>query len=154
MPLHDPVAVYNAATNIEAHVVRTALLNAGIEAHVTEDVSQVGTWMLGLLPEIHRPQVWVDREHIDRARPVLVEYDRARAVQAGALSLQAIDAPPIDVLCEDCGQRTLFGAALRGSIQRCPHCGAYVDVGQDDFWEQWQGADDAEDETESKQDSP
>ena len=65
MALHDPVAVYNAANNVEAHLVRNALLTSGVEAHVTEDVSQVGTWAFGLLPEIHKPQVWVERQDIE-----------------------------------------------------------------------------------------
>ena len=52
MALRDPVAVYNAANNIEAHFVRNVLVHSGVEAFVTEDISQVGTWMFGLIPEI------------------------------------------------------------------------------------------------------
>ena len=31
MALHDPVAVYNAASNVEAHLVRNVLADSGIE---------------------------------------------------------------------------------------------------------------------------
>jgi len=57
MPLQNPVAVYNAANNIEAQLICNFLNDAGIEAYLTSDVSQAGTWMFGLLPEIHKPQV-------------------------------------------------------------------------------------------------
>ena len=38
MALRDPVAVYNAASNVEAHLVQNALVSGGVEAHVTEHV--------------------------------------------------------------------------------------------------------------------
>jgi hypothetical protein len=34
MALRDPVAVYNAASNTEAHVVRQGLISADVDAHV------------------------------------------------------------------------------------------------------------------------
>ncbi len=42
MALHDPVAVDNAANNVEAHLLGDMLVKAGAEAFVTEDVAQVG----------------------------------------------------------------------------------------------------------------
>ena len=30
--------------------------------------------------------------------------------------------------CEDCGKPTTFPASKQGSVQTCPHCGAYLDV--------------------------
>lgn len=36
--LRDPVAVFNADTNVEAQLVRTLLVDAGVEAFVVEDV--------------------------------------------------------------------------------------------------------------------
>ena len=44
-----------------ATTARPSRLTSEVEAYVTEDVSQVGTWVGGLIPEIHKPQV-------DRAR--------------------------------------------------------------------------------------
>jgi hypothetical protein len=40
MPFRDPFAAYNAASNIEAHLVCNLLTEAGIEAVVIEDVSR------------------------------------------------------------------------------------------------------------------
>ena len=37
--------------------------------------------------------------------------------------------PEIEVVCDECGQRSAFPAAQGGSVQQCRHCGAYVDVG-------------------------
>src|SRR5262249_12078707 len=96
MPLSDPVAVYNAASNEEAHLVKAALVGAGVEAPVTEGLSVVGGWVGGLVPEIHKPQVWVDRADVDRAAPVLEEYDRRAAERASAQQAGL----PVEVVCE------------------------------------------------------
>jgi hypothetical protein len=51
MALQNPVAVYNASSNVEAQLLRSLLAESGIEAFAIDDVSQVGTWVFGLLPE-------------------------------------------------------------------------------------------------------
>lgn len=73
MALRDPAAAYNAANNIEALFLRDRLIEAGIEAFVIEDVSQVGAWIGGLVPEIHKPQVFVERADLERATPAQPE---------------------------------------------------------------------------------
>ncbi len=135
MTLHDPVAVYDAATNVEAHLVRTLLVEEGIEAQVVEDLSTGGLWMFGLLPGIHKPQVWVQRADLQRAQPLLVEYERQEAERQAAHQQAAATGEPIKVTCEDCGQAAMFPAEHQGTVQECPHCGAYVDVGEiEPFW--------------------
>jgi hypothetical protein len=142
MALRDPVAVYNAANNLEAHFIRNALLSSGIDAFVTEDVSQVGTWVFGLIPEIHKPQVWVERTDIERAKPILEDYERRCAQRRNADTDAATEeGSPIEVACEACGRHTTFSASQRGSVQQCPNCGAYVDVGEDELPEGWSGSD-------------
>ena len=133
MALRDPVAVYNAATNVEAQLVRLALIEAGVEAFATEDLSNVGIWMLGLLPEIHKPQVWVERDDMARAKPVLDQYEREAEGrrQADREMLSAggpVTGAQIDAVCEECGQSASFPASRSGTVQDCPHCGAYMDV--------------------------
>ncbi len=76
MALRDPVAVYNAADNVDAHLVCNALVQAGVEAFAVDDVSAVGLWWGGGLPEIHKPQVWTERADIERVKPLLDEYER------------------------------------------------------------------------------
>lgn len=128
MALHDPIAAYNAASNAEALFVRDALIAAGIEAFVIEDVSQAGTWMGGFIPEIHKPQVWIEREDIERAKAVLNEFERRVAVR-NAPSIADETESWVEATCEGCGRKTAFPASVEGSVQECPKCGAYLDVG-------------------------
>jgi hypothetical protein len=129
MALQNPVAVYVAATNVEAQMLKLRLIDAGIEAFVSEDLSTAGLWMLGLLPGIHKPQVWVSQSCVDQARPVLDGYESHAAERRRVRQqVDSSDASPIKVLCEECGQTSLFPSAKSGSIQDCPRCGAYVDV--------------------------
>jgi hypothetical protein len=137
MAIRDPVAVYNAANNVEANLVKMALINSGVQAFVTEDISQVGVWAFGLLPEIHKPQVWVERADIERAKPILEEYERRALEQGAAAPGDGATGSPIELVCEECGQRGSFPATQRGSVQQCPHCKAYVDVGGDDVNAEW-----------------
>jgi len=65
--LPSPVPVYSAANDVEAHWICNLLSDAGVEAFVTED-AQVG--------QIPRPQVWVDRRFVERAKPILQDYER------------------------------------------------------------------------------
>ena len=86
MALRDPVAVFNADTNVEAHCVRTLLVDAGIGAFVVEDVSYVGTCTLGTLPEINKPQVWVERADAEKgvgvSRPVRTPDRRTGSIRS------------------------------------------------------------------------
>jgi hypothetical protein len=148
MALRDPVAVYNAASNVEALFVRDGLIAAGIEAFVIEDVSQVGAWVGGLVPEIHKPQVWVERTDMARAIPILDEFEERAARRRGGISDGDAARPPIDVVCEECGGHASFSAAQEGSVQQCPHCSAYLDVGDFELPEGWVDADGGPQQTE------
>ena len=128
MGLRDPLAVYNAANNIEARLVCNLLNDAGIEAHTTEDVSPVGVCVFGLISEIHKPQVWTDRADIDRVKPMLEEYERQQAQRRQSDLRRTTDGTTLIATCEECGQDAVFPAAQVGTVQDCPHCGAYMDV--------------------------
>ena len=118
MALHDPVAVYNAANNVEAHLLRNVLGTAGIEAFAMEDFS-----------EIHKPQVWVERADIHRVKPILDDYERRAGDLRDIVSQDEVQAESeIETLCEECGARAAFPASQLGSVQQCQNCGAYVDV--------------------------
>jgi hypothetical protein len=134
MGLQDPVIAYNAATNVEAQLIKLLLASAGIEAAATEDLSLAGVWMFGVLPEIHKPQVWVSSHDQARAQQILEDYERELAERTQASEDQP-GAETIEVVCEDCHRASTFPSSQRGTVQDCPHCGAYVDVG---------GADDSE----------
>jgi hypothetical protein len=140
MPLHDRVAVYNAATNEEADLVRKLLVDAGVEAFVTVDDPQAGVWFAGLA-DPPNPQVWVERADVERALPLLEDYERRDAPAKPVTP----EGPPVEAVCEECGQRSVFPAAQKGSVQNCPHCHAFLDVGEEDFAdEEWSESEDEE----------
>jgi hypothetical protein len=140
MAQRDPVAVYNAANNVQAQLVRNALIQSGVEAYVTEDVSPGGIWWGGLISEIHKPQVWVERADIERAKPVLDAFEsRAAELRDAGAEVDAAGTP-IATVCEECGGQASFPVAQRGSVQQCPHCGAYLDVGGEEMSDEWREA--------------
>ena len=69
MTLHDPYKAYAPSSNVEAHLVCGALRDAGIDAVAIEDLSNSGE-------AAPKPQVWINRSDLERARPVLRECDR------------------------------------------------------------------------------
>jgi hypothetical protein len=129
MAIKDPISAYNAENNAEAHLLCNFLEENGIEAHVTLDESVVGLGPLGMLPGIHKPQIWIDRSNAGAATLLLAEYERDRSRRRSTEeSAQDADST-IGAICEDCGKTTLFPASKNGTVQDCSHCGAYIDVG-------------------------
>jgi hypothetical protein len=148
MELRDPVIAYDAATNVEAQLVKLLLTEAGIDAFASEDHSTAGLWMFGVMPEIHKPQVWVSSADHDRAQLLLQEYEqRVAERQQSGVSSEASAGPAIEVLCEECSKKSSFPSSQKGTVQDCPHCGAYVDVGEgDDAQPFWLDSDNDDDE--------
>jgi hypothetical protein len=136
MGLQDPVAIYNAADNFEAQLICNLLNDAGIEAYLTEDVSPVGVWLFGLLPEIHKPQVWTERANMERVKPLLDEYERQQVQRQQAEAKRITEGATVEASCEECGHQSVFSIALEGTVQDCPHCGAYMDVGEPPHWDE------------------
>jgi hypothetical protein len=69
---------------------------------------------------------WTGASALDQLTP---PAEVGEAVLAGA---------PIEVLCEECGSRSSLPAAQRGSVQKCPRCRAYLDVGDEELAEGWE----------------
>ena len=123
MPLYDPLPAYSPRSNIEAHLVCRVLRDAGIEAWAIDDMAtENGTGMGGV------PQVWIERTDIERARPVLIAYDRWNAQRRAAEGGTREAGAQVEAACEECGERSMFPATHAGTTQSCPRCGAYVDV--------------------------
>src|SRR5437764_12339890 len=123
MALVDPVKVYVASSNVEAEMVCRLLQAAGIEAFAGEDTSPAGVWVGGTIPGIFDAGVFVSRADAERAVAVIRDHERLEAERASA---QGAD---VEVVCEECGKPTVFPAAQAGTVQDCPHCGAWVDGG-------------------------
>jgi hypothetical protein len=138
MPDADVVEVYRAKNGFQAHQFVTALEEAGIKAqvegatyhHAAETASNVfsdsSVWW-------DAPRILVSAVDAERARQFLLELE-ARELQK---TQEAAASPPIEAVCEACGSRAQFSAALRGSVQECPKCGAYLDVGEDELPDGW-----------------
>ena len=129
MNLKDPVPAYNGASDLEVHMLQNFLEEAGIEAYVPPNVES--NWTGGGIPVAWVPQVFIEREDIERARPILDDYERHLAERLAA-DERAAKAGPIKVTCEECHKETAFPYAQIGSVQLCPCCGAYIDVTLDD----------------------
>jgi hypothetical protein len=133
MEFKKPVIVYTAATNVEAHMIVDMLHANGVPAHADEDQSGVSLWAFGTISQFHQPNIWVDEIHLKSAAALIQDFeDKKRARNT------PVEGPgKIHVVCEDCGKTSSFPSSLDGTTQDCPHCGAYVDVGElpwdDDF---------------------
>jgi hypothetical protein len=130
MGITHPVSVYNAENNLEAELICVYLGNNGIEEHPMLDESLAGYWMFGTLPEIHKPQVWIDQSDVEAARPLLAEYER-EVVRRRKMTPE-VNTDTVDVVCEECGKTSTFPASKTGTIQDCSHCRAYIDVGDEE----------------------
>jgi hypothetical protein len=97
----DLVAVYKAENVTEAHIVRNLLLDAGVDAVVSEENEPLG------LP-ITPTEVLVRRGDESRARPVVEDYDKLQKERA--------DRP--DWVCPACN------ATVVGAFDECDVCGA------------------------------
>ena len=84
----------------------------GIEAFVVEDNSPAGMYALGVVGQIHKPQVWVDRPRLEEARRVIANYERQP---------QARPKKPKEEFCYKCGEEVRRGAP------KCPACGEILD---------------------------
>lgn len=129
MAISKPVAVYNAENNIEAQLLCDYLEQHGVEAYPTLDES-VAFWSFGAVPEIHKPQVWVDEANVAATQQLLAEYEqeRRRRRLTAEKDVHTVS-DSVAAVCEDCGKTTVFPASQNGTTQDCSHCGAYVDVG-------------------------
>jgi hypothetical protein len=59
-----------------------------------------------------------------RAEQLLADYTSSLARVAAQREARG----PVEAACEGCGARSTFPGGQRGSVQRCPECGAYLDV--------------------------
>jgi Zn finger protein HypA/HybF involved in hydrogenase expression len=124
MGLVDPVKVYAATSNLQGQMIAHVLQSAGVEAFAGEDVSAAGMWIGGTLPGVFDAGVYVSRRDAERAVEIIRQHERVEAQRSSN------QGPELETICEDCGKSATFPASKRGTVQNCPHCGAYIDVGE------------------------
>lgn len=157
MELHDPVAIYTAASNIEAYEIVELLQGAEIPAQVIEDMNLLD----GLNPPVHAAKVWVSSRDLDRAAEVTQGYE-ARIQQRELAHHVPVDLQSewIDARCDKCGTVTRYAPIQKGTVENCPNCYAFMDIGSDVDFDDWNvlevesDGEGAEPEAESEEELP
>ena len=124
----DPRCVFVAADMAGAAVMANWLTNHGIPAKVMDTMTLGGAEWLKVWPSgvsARGTEVWIDEpDQADEARALLAEHKTALAQKAAAAEQRG----PMEVVCEECGETSVFPPSQHGSTQDCPYCGAYLDV--------------------------
>ncbi|HNO80138.1 MAG TPA: DUF2007 domain-containing protein [Phycisphaerae bacterium] len=119
----DWPVIYRAADVGEADIVVHWLAERGIAAEV-KDRHAASTLQF---PQIVAPcgiEVCVmDRSQLDEAQSILADYLNQQDLERDAKSDE-----PVIAECEECGKSTTFPGDLRGRVENCKHCDAYIDV--------------------------
>jgi hypothetical protein len=131
----DPKCVHVDYNLAHAQLVVGWLGSHGIAAEVMNEMTLGGfEGLVSILPSklsFRGVEVWVNNPaDADRARQLIA--DHAAELQASRGNRTG----EVEAVCEECDQPTTFPASEQGTVQQCPHCGAYVDVpGADDEWD-------------------
>lgn len=128
MELSQPTLVCTTPTNIMAHEVAQWLADQGVACQVIEGSNPLGG--------------------AENAKIMVSATDHPRAVQA----LQSLQQPPppdtsvidvplrsewLDVKCERCGHEMRFPPIRKGEVENCPNCFAFIDIGSDVDYDDW-----------------
>jgi hypothetical protein len=138
--LTEPTLAYTAIGNLEAHGVVAWLRSHGIRAHAVEDHSLGGLFILGVVTQIHKPQVFVNKVDFEDAAELIQQYEAQRNRERSVLDTM----PPITSECEECGTASEFPVSQNGTTQNCPKCNAYMDVGTDQWPEDFDFGEDVD----------
>ena len=117
--------VYRAASIGEADLVVNWLGERDIAALVKDAHAAVTMQVPGIVAPAGIEVCVIEPDDADRARALLRDHfdlldDRDDASESHG--------EPVVADCEDCGESATFPYVQRGSVQLCPHCGAYIDV--------------------------
>ena len=130
MPYRDEHCVYSAVTMSEAVITAACLTTRGIPAKVMDAMTLGGLeGLTALVPGVSSRgiEVWIDDlAQFDEARRILDEL-KTNIVERTAAGKQR---GPVEMVCDKCGKPVKFKAEDYGTIQECPRCGNYMDVGE------------------------
>lgn len=132
MNLDDPIAIHESKNHLGAVQVAEFLSSQGIQAFADEDDSLGGG--LGVFTSEPTFQVWVSREDGPKITALLAEFESNAVQQEMEQKPKATE--PITAECEECGKPSVYEAEHDGTVQECPLCHSYVDVGELDWEDQ------------------
>ena len=92
--LDELVVIYTAANTVQAHLLRNALAEVGIQAQVTNDALQVAGGDLPLGWTI-APRVVVPREQEAEARRLAEQYDESLTENRQPAATEDESSPPL-----------------------------------------------------------
>ncbi|MCA8982327.1 MAG: hypothetical protein KDA76_01090 [Planctomycetaceae bacterium] len=137
MSTHDPNCVYVTNDLREAELIVVWLRQQGLEAEIQTHLKEsdgVGLGVYNNSDMWSRLEIHIkDLERVEEVRE-LISQNEEELLQP----VREIEAAPLEdilVACEACGNTALFPSEMQGTVQDCPHCGAYLDVpgGEDEF---------------------
>ncbi|MDO8943632.1 MAG: DUF2007 domain-containing protein [Desulfobacterales bacterium] len=126
MEFQDPLKIYTAASNIEAHMIVDVLEANGIAAFADEDQTGVSVWAFGTISQFHLPNIWIDRSTAAAAAEVIRDFEERKRRRENS----EVGSSQIVMTCEKCGKVSSFPNNQNGTVQECSHCHAYLDVGE------------------------
>jgi len=146
MVYRDPKCVYVTDSPGVADVLVNFLEHEGIPAKVMDRTTLGG--LLGLTVWSNSAvsslglEIWVhDEKDGVRARNLLAEFEAAEAHRSANRDAGG----PVDAQCEECDRFSTFDGKYRGTVQDCPHCGAFMDVPGDEDEFDWNVAESGDD---------
>ena len=72
----NPVVVYTAASNLQAHLIVQMLIENDVEAKAIEDQSGVSLWAMGTITQFHQPQIWVEQSTAKTAASLILNFEQ------------------------------------------------------------------------------
>ena len=114
----DHVEVYEAADSHDAHFLRNLLADAGIPAIVVGDAADAAVG--DRTPFSSPPKVWVPPSDVERAQPIIAEYQRHLIERAESAERDSDDTGGVadaEPFCYHCGSPVATGQTP------CPACG-------------------------------
>jgi hypothetical protein len=102
--LTEPVVIYTARSNNDAHLLAALLRDAGVSAVAVDDMSAGGFFAFGTLGYLHRPQVFVEQVQAEQAAEFITEFETNRK------------RPSDGEFCYYCG------ASIATGTTECPEC--------------------------------
>jgi hypothetical protein len=113
MASSDRIAVYVAESNLDAQFLVVLMQNAGIDAYCIEDNSPGGMFSFGTLDRLHRPEIFVPRDQVSKAKEFVDRYERGEIKDASR---------PAGPYCYHCGSECDVADT------ECPSCGSTLDA--------------------------
>lgn len=122
MALGDLVKIYASRSHMQVQLMARLLEQCGIDAIVREPVTY---WLSDNIPS--DTSVYVTHPNAERAVEIIQvirAYETLKAERDNALGEE------ISVTCGKCGKMTAFPSAQFDTVQECPVCGTFLDVGE------------------------